>query len=180
MEQHGANLKGCESRLPDRDAIKARIGSAEATNKKVRANQRYADISVDLSECKDHADHLTGQIADVDAEKRQRVEDAEYPIPDLAVDDDGVLFNELPLAQASGAEQLRVSVALGIAMNPKLRVLLVRDGSPLDETSLAMVAEMAEKADAQVWLERVGEDDATSVVIEDGRVRVDAQAEDAA
>jgi hypothetical protein len=40
----------------------------------------------------------------------------------------------------------------------------------LDEDNMAIVAEMAEAAGAQVWLERVGTGDAGAVIIEDGEV----------
>jgi hypothetical protein len=63
------------------------------------------------------------------------------------------------------------AVAMGLAANPRLKVLLVRDGSLLDEDSLRLVATMAAEADAQVWLERVGEGAECSVVIEEGHVR---------
>jgi hypothetical protein len=84
--------------------------------------------------------------------------------------EDGITFNGLPFEQASSAEQLRVAVAMGLALNPTLRVLLIRDGSLLDAENLGMVAEMAAEADAQVWIERVGEGDECAVVIEDGHV----------
>lgn len=82
-----------------------------------------------------------------------------------------VLYQDIPLDQCSSAERLRVSVSIGLAMNPKLKVLLIRDGSLLDEDNLQMIATMAEKADAQVWIERVGDGEECSVVIEDGQVR---------
>ena len=61
-------------------------------------------------------------------------------------------------------------MAIGLATNPKLRVLLIREGSLLDEKNLAMVAEMAEKADAQIWLEKVGKGKECQVIIENGEV----------
>jgi hypothetical protein len=50
-------------------------------------------------------------------------------------------------------------------------VLLIRDGSLLDDDSMKVIAVMAAEAKAQVWIERVEEDDATAVIIEDGNVR---------
>jgi len=49
-------------------------------------------------------------------------------------------------------------------------VLLVRDGSLLDEENLKLLAEMAQEADAQVWVERVGKGKECQVIIEDGTV----------
>ena len=96
--------------------------------------------------------------------------EADFPIPGLAFDADGVTFNGIPFAQCSSAERLRVSVAMGIALNPKLKVLLIRDGSLLDDNNLAMIAEAAKEADAQVWIERVSKGEECSVIIEDGEV----------
>jgi ABC-type lipopolysaccharide export system ATPase subunit len=80
-----------------------------------------------------------------------------------------VLYQGVPLAQVSSAERIRVSFAIAIAKNPKLRVVLLKDGPLLDEKSLAMVAEMAEEADVQVWVERVGRGP-VGVLIQDGEV----------
>jgi hypothetical protein len=93
------------------------------------------------------------------------------PIEGLALNEEGVTFNDLPFSQCSSAEQLRISVAMGLALNPKLKVLLIRDGSLLDEESMKALAEQAAAADAQVWLERVGDKDKCAVIIEDGAVK---------
>ena len=62
-------------------------------------------------------------------------------------------------------------MAIGLALNPQLKVLLVRQGSLLDTQSLANVAAQAEAADAQVWVERVTDTgEGVSVLIEDGAV----------
>jgi len=65
-----------------------------------------------------------------------------------------------------------LSVAMGLALNPTLRVMLVRDGSSLfaDETGLGLIAALAEKHDAQVWIERASLGEECSVIIDDGQV----------
>ena len=95
---------------------------------------------------------------------------AEFPVEGLGFDETGVTMNDLPFVQASDALKLRVSVAMGMKMNPELRVLLIRNGSLLDEDNLAMIAEMAEESNSQVWLEKVGKSDDVTVLIEDGMV----------
>ena len=64
-----------------------------------------------------------------------------------------VTYNNVPFDQCSSSEQLRVSLAMGLALNPKLKVILIRDGSLLDgqrhapccldKDNLKMIAEMA-------------------------------------
>jgi hypothetical protein len=60
---------------------------------------------------------------------------------------------------------------MGFAQNPGLKILLVRDGSLLDENSLNLLAQLARDFDGQVWIERVGEGDESAVIIEDGVVK---------
>jgi hypothetical protein len=113
---------------------------------------------------------LTGQIELLDEKKARVLESVTMPVPGLSIDGEVVHFNDIPLAQASSAEQLRVGVAVACAMNPKLKVMIIRDGSLLDEDSMRMVAEMAVEHGAQVWIEVVRSDDSVSVIIEDGEV----------
>ena len=85
--------------------------------------------------------------------------------------DEGVTYGDVPLEQASSSEQLRVSVAIGLALNPKVKVLLVRNGNMLDDDGVRALGEMAEAAGAQVWMEWVTANaDGVTVMIEDGTV----------
>lgn len=155
----------------DLSPFQTRAQEAEATNAKVRANRERAALQQQLEAKQKSAADLTAKIDGIDAEKQKAITGAKYPIPGLSFDTTGnVLFNGIPFSQASSAEQTKVSIAIGLALNPKLRVLLIRDGSLLDEDSLAMVADIAAKADAQVWMERVSTGGEVSVVIEDGMV----------
>jgi hypothetical protein len=156
---------------PDLEGIRQQIAEAEQTNARVRAKKARAAEVARLSEKEAEAKKLSDQIAILDLQKANDVANSHFPIHGLGFSDDGVLLNGLPLEQASSAEQLRVSLAVGIALNPKLKVLLIRDGSLLDENSLRLVAVMAEEAGAQVWIEVVGKNGGVpGVVIEDGAV----------
>jgi len=167
----GKAIVDAEPALPDRDAIRARIGGAEDANRQVRENAAHAEQAAELKGSREQAATLTEKIDALDVSKAEQIAAAEFQVEGLGFDEGGVSLEGIPFSQASSAEQLRVSVGMGLAMNPKLRVLLIRDGSLLDEDSLRLVAEMAEIADAQVWIERVGEDEATSIVIDDGAVK---------
>jgi DNA repair exonuclease SbcCD ATPase subunit len=153
------------------DAIRERLNSAEQVNRKVRENARRAELDAAYRAACQEADAHTDRLQKIDADKAAALQGAKFPVEGLAFDEHGVTLNGLPFSQASAAEQLRVSVAMGLALNPKLRVMLIRDGSLLDKKSLAIVAEMAEQHDAQVWMERVGDGAEVSVVIEDGEVK---------
>ncbi len=151
--------------------IEQRIAGSETINANVRVNRRRAEILSDAAKIKATADELTRQIEAIDAAKSHAMATATWPVPGLGFSDTGVTFQGLPLEQASSAEQLRVSVAIGLAFNPKLKILLIRDGSLLDADSLAIVAKLASDAGGQVWLEVVGNREDCAVVIEDGSAK---------
>ncbi len=155
---------------PDLAPIRAKLAGAEGINRAVRARAEREKLSSELAAEKSTADKLTRQLESCDERKAAVIAGAKYPIDGLTVDDRGVLYGGIPFAQCSHAEQLRVSVAIGLALNPELKVLLVRDGSLLDADGLAAIGEMSEKAGAQVWVERVGTGKECSVVIDDGHV----------
>lgn len=170
-----AELATTEARIgaltdPNIEAINAELRAAEETNRRVRAKQQHAQQQAALVKLKGQAKALTDRIEQIDQTKADALAAAEIPVDGLGFDENGVTLNGLPFEQASSAEQLRVSVGMGIALNPELRVMLCRDGSLLDQESLALLAQMAEQHDAQVWLERVADGQPVGVVIEDGQV----------
>lgn len=156
---------------PDPEPIRQQIATAEETNRKVRENTERLRLEQDLARLDAQAEQLTEAIAEVDAEKAAQLEAAEFPVPGLGFDDTGPTLNGFPLEQCSQAERLRLSVAIGAALNPRVKVMLVRDGSLLDSDSMRLLAELAEETGSQVWVERVGDGDESAVVIEDGMVR---------
>lgn len=155
---------------PDLDGIRKQLAEAEGVNAKVRARKARQEEAAKLAEKDAEADRLTKQIELRDLQKAKAIADAQFPIPGLGFDENGPTLDGLPLDQASQAQQLRVSIAIGASLQPKLKVLLIRDGSLLDEKSLALVAQFAEEHGLQVWLERVSDGKESGIVIEDGAV----------
>lgn len=156
--------------IKDTSDLRRRINEADAINRQVRENEAHNQISKILDGLRRQSENLTAKLADIDKQKADAMAAAKFPVSGLAFDADGITMDGIPFEQCSSAEQLRVSVAMGLAMNPKLKILLIKDGSLLDDDNLRMVAEMAAEADAQVWVERVGKGKECSVIIEDGVV----------
>jgi hypothetical protein len=155
---------------PDTAEIKAQIAGADKTNKAIRDCKDYQSIKSQKIEAVNNADKLTKDIVTIDAKKLDLIQSAKFPISGLGFDDTGVTYQGQPFGQASSAEQLTVSMAMAMAMNPELRVIRITDGSLLDSTNLALIQEMAKSADYQVWIEKVDETGEIGVYIEDGRV----------
>jgi len=159
------------------DDVQEQLRTAETKNAKYRANAEHAKLEKELAAKATEAEELTGAIASIDEEKAGRLAAAKFPIDGLGFDDAGPTFNGVPLAQASQAERLRLSVAIGAALNPKVNIMLIRDGSLLDDKSLQLLEQLAHETGAQCWVERVGTKDPTAVIIEDGAVLEEPTAE---
>ena len=155
---------------------RAQRENAEAVARRALAVNAKAQKLAELKKAATAAEALTDDIAAIDAEKAAILAAAAFPCDGLGVDGDVVTYQGRPLSQASSAEQLRVCLAIAAAINPKLRTLIVRQGNDLDQTRLRQVAEWATDRGFQVLLERVSGPTPVGIVIEAGKVSLDARA----
>ena len=154
----------------DLEAIQSQIDTAEQVNAAVREKKQAKQVSQRLMALQLDAKQLSDQLEAIDKRKADGLAAATFPVDGLGFDADGVTYQGVPFKQASSAEQLRVSLAMAIALNPGLRVIRIADGSLLDSTNLELIEEMAVSNDYQVWIEMVNESGDFGIVIEDGEV----------
>lgn len=165
-----AQAKVADLQDEDLSALQAMVRETEARNRQVQDNARRALFAESVEQLRSEYDSYSARLAEIDTQKASLVASAPFPVEGLGFGPDGVTLHGLPFDQASSAEQLRVSVGMGLTLNHRLPILLIRDGSLLDADSLRMVGELAAEKGAQVWVERVSSGAEVSVVIEDGAV----------
>lgn len=174
LEALGAAQEAENAPAPDVAALEARIATIDERNAKFRARAARTAKQQELAAARRAHDAAQERLAQAEEARIARLRAAKWPIDGLGFDDEGLVrFGAVPFEQASQAEQIRVSLAIGMALNPRLRLILVREGSALDDDALRMVASMAAERDCKVLLERVGKGEEVSVVIEDGEVSED-------
>lgn len=155
---------------PDLSAVERKIAESEQINAAVRIRGERETVKKNIAALASNSDDLTSKIEDIDRQKSVLLADANWPIDGLGFGDDGVLLNGVPFEQASQAERLRACLAIGMALNPRLHVLPIKDGSLLDAESMRIVDEVARQRGYQVLIERVDESGKVGIVIEDGEV----------
>lgn len=157
-------------------AVRAKIDEANAENERRRlravAKRRHDEGVELLKKAEEESQSLTDAMDKRNADKAAAIAAAKMPVEGLAFGDGDVLWNGIPLDQASTAEQIRTSLAVGMAMNPGLRVILIRQGSLLDDVSVEIVRKWAEENDFQVWMERVDTSGKVGIIMENGEARV--------
>lgn len=154
--------------VPNSVELMTELEKLRAHNQNVSQNELRAEKAKERDAKRREYDQLTSVVEGVEGDKKKMLAEAKFPIEGLSFDEDGVRFNDLPLSQASSAEQLRVAVAVSAAMNPAMPVMMIKEGSLLDDSSMDLVSELADEFDLQVVMERVEKDGYVTILITDG------------
>ena len=180
-EKHLAALSPLPE-IEDPSAIREEMEAAEAHNRIAQQaesdTKRREEHLARAKELDKKAEALTKAIDDRTKAKDDALKAAALPVPGLGFKDGVVIYNGVPFDQASAAEQLRISTAIAMAGNPRLKVIRITDGSLLDDDSMAMLEAMAHEHGYQVWIELVDATGKVGIYIEDGAVKADNQVED--
>ena len=165
---------------PDLTVFKTKLESVSVINKNVTNKIAIAKIVAEIEGLRGQVLAQESKMAAIDNEKSAALAAAKFPIEHLSISDDGVLYKDVPFSQCSSAERLRVSISIAMAMNPKLRVIRIIDGSLIDSKNMAVIEEMAAEKDWQIWIETVREEIIdkdgnktypAGIYIEDGEVK---------
>lgn len=164
-------------KIQDASAYSEKIKQAEQINSIMDLRDNRALEEKALRTSQKTADELTAQMQGLQERKRAAIESAKLPVTGLEFGEGELLLNGVPLAQLSAAEQLKLSMDIAMAENPKLRVILLKDASLLDAQSMEYIRTRAEAEGYQIWAERVASDGAVGFVIEDGELKQNPEAE---
>lgn len=177
LEEDLAALAACEKAVAeagefeDAAAVRGELDRAMLVKAGLDRQQQKIDAMAAVAGLERMIEEKAAAIEELDATKQKAIAAAKMPIEGLSFVGESVVYKGLSLAEASAAERLRVSVAIGAALNPKLRVLLVRDGSLLDSKSRKALYDFVAENNMDLWIERVDESGEVGVVLVDGHVK---------
>jgi hypothetical protein len=173
----------------DRAALDAKVSEATRTNSAIATNNANR---AQRERFEQDVDAIKAEVTRLEEEVRTRkltisntLSRAKFPIPGLSFEtiSEGssgrerknpkkiITYNGVPLADASSAEQIRVSTAIGMANKPELAFLLIRDGSLLDDNGLAILEQMAHEQNFQILMEKVDTTGKVGIYMEDGIIK---------
>jgi hypothetical protein len=176
IKRHKAELKEAEAKLKkykkvDTTKLEERLASAGEMNRRYEQAKECVEAQEKANAKAVEQQQLTDEMNALLKQKDELITSAKLPIDGLNIDAEGVTFNAMPFTQLSSAEQLKISLAIAMSMNPKLRVMRIMDGSLLDSDNMAVIKEMAKTEDYQVWIERVEDNGQVGILIEDGQIK---------
>lgn len=161
-------------RTPDIAAVKDKIAKADETNAKVRDNAAHAKLEAQVKKSRGDYQKLTDRLKEIQDERAEAVANAKWPMEGMELNEDGLLMNGLPFEQASTSQRIMASVKVGMALNPKLRLLVCQHGSDLDNATLDALNAVVKEHDFQLLIELVTrskeDEERCAVVISDGEV----------
>lgn len=165
----------------DTAAISAKLAQARETNAQHAAWKQLRDNKAEhqtlASEHATESDELTKKIDALDAEKLKAIDAAKLPVSGIGFGDGYITLEATdksgttPWSQASEALRIDTSLALAMAMQPKLKVILIRNGSNIGKRIRQRIQERAAEKGYRVIMEVVEEGEGTHVVIENGEVK---------
>jgi hypothetical protein len=156
------------------------LRNAEANNNQVALKRERAKLEAERDKLQLQSRELTEAREERKRVMEQALKDARFPVDGLTLMGKTVMYKGLPLSQASGAEQLRIGLAVAMAGKPKLRFLRIADATMLGPHAMQIVKDMAAENDFQVFMEVVdpeGKDQDGFVMVEGEVFREPAKAE---
>lgn len=160
----------------DTAEVSRQLSEADATLRSIERQKNRGELELRYVALAKQSEAFTEAMTKREKERNDALAAAKMPIESLAfaLDEKGkavVNLNGVPFEQASTAEKLKASTAIAIQANPELRVLRITDGSLLDEDSMALLRDMAEADDFQLWVEVVGDPGSVGIIMENGEAR---------
>jgi len=161
------------------ESLKEKLSESQAINEQVRARDRNRMADRKENKAKNEYDDFTREIDEQTKIKVDGLKENWYKIPDqkLSLTEIEVAYDDIPFSQISYSEQLRICIRIGMALNPKLKVLRISDWTLLDNKNKEIVRQMAKEFDYQIWAEEVDDTGTIGFYIENGEVK--AENEDA-
>lgn len=152
------------------EALERQIADFEAVNKHVRDNMDRSRAMDEAKVLADQYDALTCKVETIRRQKSDLLNGANLPLPGLGVEDGELSYNGAKWDCMSGADRLRVSVAIVRALNPACGFVLMDKLEQMDLDTLRSFGAWLEQEGLQAIATRVSTGNECSIIIEDGCV----------
>ena len=136
--------------------IQSQIDSANETNEKFKSAQELIQLLKDVDIYKEQSGTLTAGIESQRQTISDAIKDMSNPVPGLEFDDNGLLYNGIPVSpdSLSFSEIIELGVKMKIAENPDLP-LFISNGESIGNKRLQDIKEIAERSGLQIIMEQV-------------------------
>lgn len=160
--REAAHKTATASKPIDTDGISARLSAVQDTNNAIREGQEYRRVSAAVEAKKAESEALTAKLDAIDKQKVDGLAKAVFPADGLSVTDEGVTVNDVPFVQLNDAQKIAVGFDIATSGDPKLKLIFIKSGDMLDDSTLALIAERGQKRGYTIVTER-GRDNSSEI-----------------
>lgn len=144
------------------------IADIEEINRKVRMNLDKEKAETEAQEYAEKYDAHTEKIEAVRSARADLLDGANLPLEGLSVEDGELTYKGFKWDNLSGADQMKVGVAIVRKLNPKCGFVLLDKLEQMDLDTLKEFSAWLKQEGLQVIATRVSTGDECSIIIEDG------------
>lgn len=148
--------------------LEASLANIESINTQVAANAQKAAAIDEAAQYRAQYEAKTVEIESVRMARLALLDGSNIPLPGLSVIESELVFNGQRWDCMSGAERLRVAVAIVRSLNPDCRFVLMDRLEQMDLDTLSEFDAWLQGEGLQVIATRVSTGDECAIVIEDG------------
>lgn len=161
-------------KVVDTTEIAQRIQDISLHNAKCDQQDEHNALKAKRKRFKDAAKEKESEMSLIDTAIRDTLNSSDIGkhVPGLTVSQEGkILHNGVPISQASGMEQLKLSSLIGMSADPNVRVMCIDEGDRLDPNSINELKRIATEHNFQIWMTAIyagGADDEHVVNMSNG------------
>jgi DNA repair exonuclease SbcCD ATPase subunit len=138
--------------------LTAELDQIDAINAEITTHNKAVELRTQRHEAfktaHEKAEALDKELGILREQRAKLITDTKMPVDGLAIEDDTVTLDGVPLVDLNTAKRIEVATRIAIAQNPQLGVIFVREGALINDSNLAVIAKVAQDAGMQLWIEK--------------------------
>lgn len=148
--------------------LEKNISDIEEINRKVRVNLDKEKAETEAQEYLQKYDEFSVLLEEVRSERTDLLKGSSLPLEGLSVEDGELTYKGFKWDNLSGADQMKVGVAIVRKLNPKCGFVLLDKLEQMEMDTLNEFGAWLQQENLQVIATRVSTGDECSIIIEDG------------
>lgn len=150
---------------PSNEKLMEELESIREHNRKMDEVKRKQKVFQEARDNKELVKQYEEQVKVAEENKKKVFESSSLPVDGLSFDEDKVLYHGKPFNenQIPTSELIKVGAHIGMGLNKNIRLITIKDGSLLDESSLQELLSIVQEHDYQLIVERVSDQEDLTV-----------------
>ncbi len=156
-------------KVPETESLEDQIKEINTNNEYYRSQQERISKQKEFESAEIIKSDTLAKIKVIEKERNKKIAEVKMPIPELEFIDTGLSYQGLPLTEdnVSTSRIIELGIRISIAMNPKLRIMQIKDGSLLDDDMLKVINQIVKDNDYQLFVEKVSNDKELGFIIDE-------------